>query len=79
MKFTSTLAITALCLSTTFASAGGLAPTVNDQVIILPEPAKSSAANVIVPLLVLGFIAAASGAGGTNSTGNNDNAETPRS
>lgn len=69
MRITSLCAITALCLSSTVAHAGGLAPTVSDQVIVVPEPAKSSAANIIVPLLVLGLLAAASGASGTNSDG----------
>ena len=71
MKSISICTISALCLSTTFAHAGGLAPTVNDndQVIVVPEASKGSAASIIVPLLVLGLIAAASGASSTNDGG----------
>lgn len=66
MKITTFTAISTLCLSSTFAQAGGLAPTVEDTVVIVQEP-QGSAAAVIVPLLVLGLLAAASGASGTNS------------
>ena len=61
-------AITALCLQTSMAQAGGLAPTVDEPITILPEP-QGTAAGIIVPLLVLALLGAASSAGGTNDDG----------
>lgn len=59
--------ITALCATTSLAYAGGLAPTIDETVVIVQEPNTSSAANIIVPLLIVGLLAAASGAGGTSN------------